>query len=243
MVAGFFAADGCVDDVGQRVNITLCEKDKDHLDKIRKLLEYSGPLYVGRPIQREITNKHNGKKYIIGKNQTSILVISRAQQWIKDLNDVWKITPRKTFTLEPPPLTDRRLQLCYLSGLIDGDGWITLNKTPENTYGCTLEISVMGAKELMEWTKTIFDAITPANTGNRVKSTKSKDIRCITLRGMRAYQIAKTFLALDIPRLDRKWDKAREFIRLVDSNPLTVKMKRMIGASAPDSEASIALTV
>lgn len=235
-VSGFIAADGCI--TGQkydRLNITLSEKDRDYLEKIRNLTEYSGQVYTYQPKLQTMTPVGSTKEYTIGHNKIVTLQIGQCDQWISDLKKHWNITPKKTHTLQPPNLTNLRHILCYLSGLIDGDGWVCLNTKPDAKHGKVLEISVMGTKELMTWVKKVFDYITPGQTRADIKLTESPNGAVFTIRGVRAYLLARIFLSLDILRLDRKWDAAREYISLLESTGgVTPKMQRWINESGYD---------
>lgn len=236
MLSGFIAADGCI--TGQkydRLNITLSIKDQDHLHAIKDLLEYSGEIYTYQPKLRTMIDKRSGKEYLIGKDPHCTLQIGQCDEWIADLKQTWNITPRKSHTLQPPNLTNLCHILCYLSGLIDGDGWVCLNKKADSKHGKVLEISVMGTKELMTWVKRVFDYITPGQTQADIKSTSSPNGAVYTVRGTRAYLLSKVFLSLDILRLERKWQAAREYGKLLEeTGGFTPKMQRWIALSGFD---------
>lgn len=214
VIAGFVAADGCISEERRSFVITISAKDKDYLEKIRNHVKHSGALIGGsRPAGHVIVSR--GKEYIQKETHHVTLLVSDCTRWIESLQKTWNITPRKSHTLQPPNLTNLRHILCYLSGLIDGDGWVCLNKKADAKHGKVLEISVMGTKELMTWVKKIFDYITPGENEAQVNNNTSNNHTC-SVKGMRAYVIAKVFLSLDILRLDRKWDLAREYITLLD---------------------------
>lgn len=235
VIAGFFAADGCITSRDNRFVINLARKDVEHLDRIRQHLGYDGPL-THHTSKGGATVEKNGKTYVIGPAESSILQIADCPEWVVALNRHWNITPRKTNTLQPPNLTNLRHALCYISGLIDGDGWVCLNAKDESIHGKVLEISVMGTKELMEWVKWVFDQITPGQTRSAIKPTSSPNGAVYTVRGTRAYVIAKVLLSLDILRLDRKWQNARDYIVLLESDGGTSgKMARWIVACGLDA--------
>lgn len=235
VIAGFIAADGCIGD-SHRLTITLSSKDADHLESIRQQVGYTGRIYEYKMKERLMTPPDSVKTYIIGKTPIVTLQIGDCNQWLHDLNQIWNITPRKTHTLRPPNLTNLRHIICYLSGLIDGDGWICLNNKADSKHGKVLEISVMGTKELMTWVKRVFDFLTPGQIGGQIKPTSSPNGAVYTVRGTRAYLIAKIFLSLDILRLERKWAAAREYIALLESTGgVTPKMQRWISLSGFDS--------
>ena len=136
-------------------------------------------------------------------------MFGKASKWIDDLDKIWNIRPLKTFDLKPPPIKNLKIVMSYLSGLIDGDGWICFGK--EAVPG----LSVMGTKELMTWVKQVFDYLTPGYTRSNLYATSSKNIYVYSIHGVRAYLIWKMFMALDIHRLSRKWSKFEPYHQLV----------------------------
>lgn len=215
VIAGFVAADGCISEERRSFVITISAKDKDYLEKIRCHVKHSGELIEGsRPAGHIIVSR--GKEYVQKETHHVTLLVSDCARWIESLQKTWNITPRKSHTLQPPNLTNLRHILCYQSGLIDGDGWVCLNKKIDSKHGKILEISVMGTQELMTWVKKTFDYITPGEDEAQVKTNTSNNYT-YSVKGMRAYVMAKVFLSLDILRLDRKWDLARNYIALLEA--------------------------
>lgn len=209
-VTGFIAADGYVDLKNRRLHINVAIKDEEYLDLIKTKMGYTGRIYRSKPKEKIIIDNGTNKKYVIGKNQVSTLLIGKIDQWMEDLDKKWNIRTRKTFDLCPPPINDLRNALSYISGLIDGDGWICWNQSTQNM----LSINVMGTKELMNWVKKIFDILTPGNNKSQLVKTDSPNIYVYSIRGARAIFIGKLFLQLPIHRMERKWGKARDYINL-----------------------------
>lgn len=212
-IAGFIAADGCVSDKG-RIHINLSRKDRNHLEKIVELTKYEGNIYDYESKFSVAININGKAERVPGQTLTSLVQI-QAPQWAEDLKKHWNIVPRKTFLMIAPNVVDIRLSLAYISGLIDGDGWI-VQSTP-----CSYMIAIMGTHALMTWVKSIFDAIVPANSknGQHLKSVSDKDSYEYKITGTKAYWLGKLLLSLDIPRLDRKWDKLRSFIYYIENEP------------------------
>lgn len=220
-VAGFIAADGYVDPTNRRLHINVSEKDKDYLEEIRKSLSYTGPLYSHQPKLKTIKDRGTGKEYHIGKNRVYTLLISKIDQWLIDLKNKWNIHTCKTHDLKPPLTNDLKTALCYISGLIDGDGWIVVTKEGAKS------ISVMGTKEVMQWVKNIFDFIVPATgRGSDLQADSSDNIYTYTVTGARCYILWKIFMSLDILRMSRKWDKFREWDQQISSGNFEHKRTR-----------------
>ena len=101
--AGFIAADGCIFERDRAVIISLNEKDENHLQKFCQ-----DTLYTGR-----ITKV---------RNQTCVSVYG-VPQWIENLKEKYKITPRKSLSLSLlPPDLSIQFSFSYIKGYIDGDG-------------------------------------------------------------------------------------------------------------------------
>lgn len=231
-IAGFIAADGCVSDIG-RLSIRLASKDKDHLVKIVQLLNFTGKIY-------NYTNTYDLNVKGKGSNRTTITnykgrvftcsVQIGCPELCQKLKEHWNITPRKTYTLVPPNLTDDRLIMAYLSGMIDGDGWIVASKTRNSTQ---YSISLMGTKELMGWVKATFDRLIPGSNKALLQATESENIYVYRVSGVKSYWLGKMFLALDVPRLERKWGKLRELIARVESGSAFPRFKTVVIRDCP----------
>jgi len=156
-------------------------------------------------------------------------------QWYADLGKNWNITPRKTATLLPPNLTDNRLKMAFISGVICGDGWIcrTVNDSGYLSYG----VGFTGTKELLEWIQATFHSLIPAMDEKKLSNNGSPNCRDYCVWGATFYWVAKLCLALDIPRLDRKWDTAREFLEVVEKGGMiSTKMGTAIEKKRPSDE-------
>ena len=110
-IAGFIAADGCILDKtsGQNIlQICLAEQDLDILRFIKKELNFSGNI-------TNIKDKNpNRQNRVCLKISSNILC--------NDLKKIYKITPRKTFTLVFPNLKTDQEKIKFLSGIFAGDG-------------------------------------------------------------------------------------------------------------------------
>lgn len=129
-ILGFIASDGCVSKNTNHIIFDIQESDEEILYKIKKELEYEGP------IQHYINS--SGHKYSRLKICSSIIK--------KDLEH-YGITPKKTFTLQPPLFLDEKYYISYIRGYFDGDGciYINYNKYNYNWYICGAR------KEVIKW--------------------------------------------------------------------------------------------
>lgn len=214
-LAGFFAADGNIADY--QFYIGLAEKDLEYLKTIKEKLGWDGKIHI----QKNMFSGGfiNGREIIPRYRTVMIRLRKIPDKWRGDMENIWGLVPNKTLVLQPPKIENLELKLAYLSGMIDGDGWITtLRIKGRTTNGIHIGV-VSGSPSVLEWMKDIFDKITPFDTKSKI--IKRKKSYSYTITGRRAYFIGKMFLTLDIPRLDRKWDKLRNFIANVEDHSNT----------------------
>lgn len=168
--AGFIAADGCISSPAGRslrLSFSLQASDKSHLMNFQS--------FVGA-----------GKIYDADHNKCSFYLHSN--KICEDLDDRFGITPRKSFTLEPPDLRGDNA-IAYIAGLIDGDGSYTFN-------GTRPVLSLAGTEKLLVWVNEVLGlsaTISPAN-----------NIYVMAFYGDRAIAVRSRIHELEIPLLDRK---------------------------------------
>jgi hypothetical protein len=191
--AGLIAADGCVGDNGH-VMISLQESDRTVLEAFAQAINYDGPIAC----------KKNG----VSKSGETLFAtkidISNNRQWEKDLKKHWNITPRKSITLQPPNLKDKKLIRSFIVGYIDGDGCIMRDKSRNR-----LILTIAGTQDLLKWIKKQFDKWCPAEgAGNEVRKYRQTSQVCrLTLTGKRAERICKELMITSVPYMERKWVK------------------------------------
>jgi hypothetical protein len=229
-VAGFIAADGNLREDDKRMTIRISTKDLEFLKSLVGLIKFNGPILFQTVHRKEYVSKNSGKTINAGIAEMCRITVT-CDQWYHDLGRHWNITPRKTATLMPPNLTDNRLKLALISGEICGDGWIC--KTVSSSGHLTFGVGVTGTKELLEWIRDVFNVLIPNMDTRQLSDNKSPNCRDYCLWGATFYWLAKLFLSLDIPRLNRKWEIAREFIERVESGHVSTKMKNQIAKKRP----------
>jgi hypothetical protein len=112
---GFIGADGCVtgfDSGNPRLQVKLARKDRAHLELLRKALG------ANRPVR-------DHEEFSLGKLRPASTLAVYSTPLAEALAS-HGITPRKSATLQPwdgPP----QLMPHYWRGLVDGDGYITIN--------------------------------------------------------------------------------------------------------------------
>lgn len=117
---GFIAADGCVQEGKSkyRLSIELSIKDRGHLEKLAKAIDFSGPIY------------YNKKHKQIYKNEAKIFLCDflgiTSKRMVLDLVK-HGITQRKSKTIKPPNI-QKKLYKHWIRGYFDGDGSVSLCK-------------------------------------------------------------------------------------------------------------------
>ena len=190
--AGFIAADGCIDNVKDRVRIKLLESDGHHLETFK---DHCGS---GTPIR----NSPNGPR------NYAALEINGSGRWRADLEQNFCITARKTLTLQPPSHLPRDLSLAFIIGYIDGDGCVFVEKLMKQPL--RIGIQITSTREMLDWIKHWLDALAPSPRMAHVIQTGK--VCSYKIVGQKTEEVLRTLLALPTPKLDRKWRKAAQFL-------------------------------
>lgn len=189
--AGFIAADGCIrkfkNNRAKKLAITLAEKDKDHLEKLKLFSNYNGDLKFkqskGNP-QKEKDKVYNTYNLTLTSNQIC-----------EDLERLYNITSRKTLTYNPPLIQNDFIKDCFIMGYIDGDGCIS-NKNSN--------LNVLGTYETLFFIRERIDQI--LNKNFIVKIIKIGNIYSLSYGGRKQVnKIITHFTQYDVPYLKRKW--------------------------------------
>lgn len=103
--AGFLAADGYIEGDRNRVGLGLQAQDKQHLVKF----------------QKAVGSSHDICPFM---NDTAYRIRFNSEIMVKDLQNIFNITPAKTFTYTLPNFEDEYLMLEFMRGYVEGDGHI-----------------------------------------------------------------------------------------------------------------------
>jgi hypothetical protein len=110
--AGLLAADGCI---GKAINIELKVVDEVVLQKFMAELGHPGIL------------SYRSMASVDGRGLYAALRFS-SRQITDDLENIYRLTRRKSLTLEPPVLKDDKHILAYICGLFEGDGHVSISE-------------------------------------------------------------------------------------------------------------------
>lgn len=124
--AGFLAADGYIEGDRNRIGLGLQKQDRQHLVKFQTALGSSHDIC---PFMQD----------------TAYRIRFNSETMVKDLKNIFNITPAKTFTYALPDFEDQYLMLEFMRGYIEGDGHI------EKTASGKLRLHLCSArKELLD---------------------------------------------------------------------------------------------
>lgn len=163
---GFIFADGYIsshnsDKNKYRFEISLSEKDKDHLYKFNSFMKYNGD------------NVKFGKVNLNGKQYSKVRwSIGNKHLW-ETLNSLGCI-PNKSLTLKFPNkeiFKEPWLIIPFIRGYFDGDGCIT-NVHPELNVGPCINASLLGTKDMLTPIKDLFFDNLLRNASNTNDITK-----------------------------------------------------------------------
>lgn len=146
--AGFIAADGNILKDKNSVNIKLASKDKEHLLKFAKIINFQGNILEG------VTDNKSQfqwcRIYVFGK------------WFVEALEKNFNIFPNKTFTINIPSQMPEEFLPHYLRGYFDGDGSIIAPANKQLRIAYT-----SGSKELLNFIINYF-----YNKGIKVRKTR-----------------------------------------------------------------------
>jgi hypothetical protein len=131
---GFLFADGTNSVVKTEVKLSLCEDDKDILERLNALLQPDKPLYFE-------------PKSLPTKNVWKLVINSRHLS--HQLNALG-VVPAKTFVLKFPPWLQEDLKRHFIRGYFDGDGCISVGRHIQMNITSTEEFLVELQKILMK---------------------------------------------------------------------------------------------
>lgn len=197
--AGFIAADGCIrsrqGEESKYLTFGLSIKDKGWLERFAQDIEFDGPI----------------KEYTFRDRQYVRMCIN-SKQVCDDLEKNFNITPRKTATLIPPPLSDNKLIDAFICGYIDGDGAIYFSETTKRNIQKKCAISIIGTYNLLEWINQRFDSINDVISKNKPILSKggfsdnsNKTTYVLNISDKKARTVILHMIQYEIPLMKRKW--------------------------------------
>lgn len=198
---GFIAADGSVDEKRNSLQIGLAEKDKNHLEKFKKDLNSTHPIFT-----RHVDYKQHKFSYtpISGSNYSHITLIS--PKMTRDLVRLGMCS-RKTFTMKTPQI-DINMMIHYWRGLFDGDGYcyVSQQMTSKNTIRKYIEAGVSCNEYVADEFLVFLESC-----GIVGKKIKDKTIFSVRMTGNNAFKFLTLIYNNSSVLLDRKYRKYIEY--------------------------------
>lgn len=147
---GFLAADGYVHDERGELNLQLQERDKGHLEKLKKALQCEIPLMT-------IHCSHAGKPL------THYRFSIKCRKMVDALKQ-WNIVQNKSFILTPPTGIDEDLMRYWIIGYLDGDGCVENAKK-------RIRIRFTGTMAVLQYIKDFFHSTNTIRLEHRCANT------------------------------------------------------------------------
>lgn len=197
---GFMYADGNISHEGNRIEMRLSIKDKEHLEKFRKFLNLTTEIRTG----------------ICNGNGFCHLSVRNKHMW-NTLNELG-CTPRKSLTLQFPSLSLFKRKeniLHFIRGYVDGDGCLTtyLNHTKTSIR---TELNLVGSESFLRSINKLFK-----NVGYiKNKSSENWNNKAYTLyfSNVPSRKIARYLYENATIYLNRKYEKFLEFCRIEEES-------------------------
>lgn len=186
---GFISADGYLNKKGNTLGICLNEKDKNHLEKFKKSIEYTGEI-----------KSRKGKYSIDYKETNKVTLEIYSTELSKDLNRLG-LDYQKSYSLKAMsiPLT---LINHFIRGYFDGDGCVFEYSKKISTYNCGFTFT--GTKEFLTY---VNDNL-PEKCKNLIFDKRTTSSYTLYLASIKRFLITKEFLYKNATiYLDRKYDK------------------------------------
>lgn len=167
-ILGFIAADGCILETarnGLSLNIELSIKDSQHLEKISKIMGFSGLLRFDKTKSTAI--------FRVGSREICL-----------DLKG-YGISPRKSLVLNWPSNIPSEYVSDFIRGYFDGDGSCRLQEGYKNKNGEFIpqfSFQILGTLHFLEGIKKTFNEICNNNYGS-IKKSKTSNVFILTIGG------------------------------------------------------------
>jgi hypothetical protein len=165
----------------QTLTITAAAKDKDHLERMRRLLSSSKPLLYSK--------KTNSYRLIANSKKLALKLMSLG------------VIPRKSLTVKFPDFIPDDQMIHFLRGVIDGDGCVRFQHRKRSPY---FEISISSGSE--KFINGLVQAV-EFTSGIKVNILKRKNGNLYTIRYTcsKGKDLAKKLYSNSTIHLERKY--------------------------------------
>lgn len=188
---GFISADGYLNKKGNTLGICLNEKDKIHLEKFKKSIEYTGDI------------KHRKGKYDINHKETNKVTLEiYSVELSNDLNKLG-LDYQKSYSLKGLSIPETLINH-FIRGYFDGDGCVFEYSKKQSRYNCGFTFT--GTKDFLTYVNNQL----PEPCKNLTFDKRTTGSYTLYLASMKRFLITKEFLYRNATiYLDRKYEKCK----------------------------------
>lgn len=203
---GFILADGHISDKNNYFEISISEQDVDILQKLQSLMHFEGTIHQVKP---HIIHGLNNKEYI---SSPKVHIRITNTKLVEDL--IFKGVPRgnKTYIADfPKDIPDNMVKHC-IRGLIDGDGWLSINQKRKS-----FDLGLSGTQQMCKHVKEKL----PIDCSN-IPVVRVKNEQCwrFLLTTRKAIEIAEWLYEDANIYLDRKYKVYKQAKQIYDKRRL-----------------------
>lgn len=202
-ILGYLAADGCVYKRDGRIGMISFACKNNDIELLHMINQYMNSNY----------------KIMIKERYCSLQINSDIL--VNDLSK-YNITPRKTWTYYPVSLKNEYLNWHFIRGYFDGDG--SIYKTPNisgNITPSSYRYTICGNFKTMQWMNNFLNenGVKSKMYQDKRKLHYSQDFYYINIRVIKSIynMFNKMYHDSENLRLERKYNRSKEFINLYQS--------------------------
>lgn len=204
---GFMYADGCVDSIGNRIEVRLSLKDISHLEKFRKFLKLKTEIRTGSSIGKNGTVSH-----------FCHLSVRNKHMW-EQLNKLG-CHPVKSLNVKFPNInifSNKKLIIDFIRGYVDGDGCLCTYKSTQSNSIRTV-LNIVGTESFLNSVNRIFKNLGYLKSKNT--NNYSNKALSLTFSDTISRKIARLLYEKASIYLNRKYEKYLNFCHLEEESSL-----------------------
>lgn len=199
--AGIFAADACVG-IYKGASVFhwfISSKDFPHMELFKNSINSNHPI--------TFRNQKSPNSNAISEMCAFRLC---SKQWLKDLSYFYNIIPNKTKRLAPLRIMNDYLEWCYIIGLIDGDGCISLIHDKLNNRKILRFQYTSSSENILKWVCNKIEKLIKYNyrhnQEDRIHQLQNKKCSVYCVSGLKASLLIDYLSKFPVPKLARKWE-------------------------------------
>lgn len=177
-------------------------RDRHHIELFKTATKAEQPIKdILKKCQLSTSDTEKGHPF-------SYIVFQSAKPWTDALERHYGITINKTLRSKMPNIPTTLLKLCFMRGMMDGDGFVTVG-----TQNKSATLGICGAnREVIQWFKEVVDSLklpTLATRSVNLMQPEGESCYYYRVNGLTASILFELFRRLPAPGLARKWEDPR----------------------------------